>query len=317
MYELIVEAVPALRSAPRDYVINTVVLWSFRGINSKILGIRLSKAAGVKVNPTAVTSVLLRKSELLQYKAAILAEDAKYGGIPQTRFSRVLGALSRTTLRHVRKLRSTYKPMSHNELELLQEDCCRKLHTWLAKFTYRKMRFLQSQRLGLTLEDLQQELLYKALQGFTLMWPYVESPLHALNVMKRTAHNHGINLIKHYTREKNSVLVSTESSTTSRMVSLDEIVDVAAPARDDDLRIDIANALKRYKGKKRLFIWLMAGRFSTRFSLWLGKANDELFERIAIKNYLKKVVKWLDISMDAAQRFLHKLSIDFAAYAGV
>lgn len=311
MLDILKSCIPEI--ATEKKVINAAVLWLFREIDARTFGQTLSRVARRRIVAVKV-SAELQKESLIPIKVALLTGKPNEK-VPAAELETIFSSITGKTKVFLKKLQRMVKVSSVQEVLTLQWECVQSIDLWLHKFVVRKLRFLRQQRVGLDLDDIKHELLCMAIQGFNLTWPFFHSKLHAVNVLKRTAHNSGINMIKHYTRQKNSALMPNGSVTESRLVSLDVLADVGRDDVIDELRIDFDKALSKYKGTKRRFLRLLRGEYSKEFSAWLNRENDEFFYKVEFKTYLRNLTNWLGVRWSSAIKFLQNLQVHFAAYA--
>lgn len=312
---------------------NASVMYLFRGLDYSGYGARLARInQEVRVNTRAVTNgfascgyVLKTVKAWMFYTIKLQSGRSQLGACEwrvHARDTRALANLDEKTRKYVERLGRKYSALSPSQLEKAVDFCYRETQTWLGKFVSRKLRFIvQSQ--GLHRNDIENELLYKGLQGLYTMYPRVECKLHAVNVVKRVMHNQGINMIHHYTSQKIGRLQSDSSGAWHiRVVSIDELqfASVAAPEQSD-LAVDLSLALYRYTGKRRTFIELLCGAYSERFTAWLGAAgrrvetNEILYERLNTEEYVKLVLRYLNVSFEQGVKFMSELRLRFAAYS--
>ncbi len=315
------KAEPALNDVGDSLLYNAIVQWMFRGTSSRAFGARLSKLSGTHVKAPVVTEALMRSHYLLRYKVYLLGGGKmprSSCGLPKTDRIDAFTSLSPLSRQLVKRLRNKYGYECYADVCEQRDRCTEQLMTWCAKFVYRKMRFVSvNQRLGKGLDDLQHDLLLKAVQAYGLSYPIFHSELHAVNVMKRTAHNIGINIIKHSTRKKVSGTMVENGANVSRIVSIEDALEEAAPEQNPDLRIDISTVVDKYKGKRRTFLLLLAGAYSKEFSKWLKRDNDEYIDRVPASTYIRRCLEWLGVSLDAGLRFLNKIRMELSGYEAV
>lgn len=204
-----------------------------------------------------------------------------------------------------------YKSHELDHYEELIESSLDEVRVPIAKFAYRKLRFIV-QAGHMDLEDLESDLEIKGLLGMLMQYPKVESHLHLTNICKTTYHNTGMNLIQHYTSAGRATMRREADGTfTSLKVSLDA-GDTAPDSgylrthnqstdmhgnryTEDEAVVDHADfmsanqILDRYTGKRHEFLRLLSGHFCEDFSAWLTRreedteapiSNDELLDKL-------------------------------------
>lgn len=331
---LVKKADPQLSVKDEVAVYNATVLYLFRGLNYKTYGTRLKKLSGGAVNVRAITDALSQSGEVikvlkvwlfyvvkhkLNYERSL--ELATKWGVDE-RDVLAFTTISRTALAHMRRLAAKFAALTLEKLDANLARIIQETAVWRGKFVSRKLRFvIQSQ--GMHRHDIESELIYKGIQGLMMMYPCVETYLHAVNVVKRVVHNQGINMIHHYTTQKMGRLTQDSAGAFhSKVVSLDEaqLNLLAAPETSSDLRIEVHRLIERYQGKRRKFVELLCGAYCPEFTAWLIKlgykleTNEELMDRVKSDDYMKLALRWLEVSVEAGKKFLEKLRVQFSAY---
>lgn len=327
--DIVREAAPELVEVDDKALYNAMVNWLFRGLNYAGLSARLCKLAKCKVRTNDVVRAVSDKGYVIKdYKLWIfLIVKKRYTeqqaraladkwGISQDDVS--LFKLTQVgTLAYLKRLAKEYKALT---LQKFDEVC-----TWImqetkastGRFAWAKLRFISNhQRTGLDLDDLTGEMRAKGMQGLMLMYPLIDTRLHALNIVKRTIRNTGLNLIQKYVRKKNTALeAKTEGGHQSRVLDIDNlpVADIPAAEPDrhsSDLFLDYKKLMERYKGGRRVLLGLLSGLFSTSFTQWLNDEkgintpNDELIDRIPAHRYLLLCREYLGVCETACERFL-------------
>ena len=311
-------------------LVDTLTLWMFRGLSSKALSARLSALAGAHVPSVRVTRKLKNCGELLWYKVFIAYCFKHKLSMAQANVllskwdlpdSFILGymLLKRKTASWIKR--------SVQDQECLDPAAVRKridayvehLSPWLGRFVNAKLRFIaMTQRVGLTTKDLGNDLWVEALKSFALTYPVFESQLHAINVLKRTMHNSGINLIKHYTRKKNSGTLQEGGMNVSRIRDIADAYALEAEVPSIDAIVDVRRVTDYYCGRKKAMLDALSGKFLRAFSTWLNSNgrpdNDELYDKLAPEKYFKLVVAWLGVRIERAQAFIRVVQRKLAPY---
>lgn len=198
--------------------------------------------------------------------------------------------------------------------------------TFVRKFVYRKMRFIYEMH-GQDPDDICKELTADSLQAAMFMYPKIESMDHLMNIVKRTAHNSGINYIEKYTTKGRGRLRSgAKPNEDSRVViplSSPEVKDFLAtnengihidgkPYDSFTTQISVSRITSKYTGKKQHFIKLLSGEFDKEFSDYLkGQRiryeNDEYFGKVDFKTYMASALAFLEVPEKAGIKFVEKL----------
>lgn len=230
----------------------------------------------------------------------------------------------------LRKLSDKYPALSLAALDAQILRIFREMRDWLGKFVYRKMRFVYQQQ-GLEPHDMQMEVFAKGVQALYLMYPRVESELHATNIVKSAAHNYGINMLKQQTHVKRARITRASDGTfSSRVISLDELVthvDLHAPDTKpyDDLRIDISRVYEQLatqgQWRQRKLIKLLMGMEDKGFNAWLITQQNiqstcsEYIDRADPQRYLSLACQYLRLHPRKGRTFMTRLRDHFHAYA--
>lgn len=315
---------------------NLVVMYLFRGVNYRAFGARLTKlSGGQKPNVKAITETLTQNGKVVRclkvwmffvvknkcdaHRSAVLAEQWSVVAEELSWFCNA----SRATLTYLKKLARQFKALTLEKLDAGIVRIVNETESWLGKFVNRKLRFvIQSQ--GLHRHDIENELLYKGIQGLYVMYPCVQSALHAQNVVKRVIHNQGINMIHHYTTQKiGRLLRDANGAFSARVVALDSLSmrGVAAPDSCSDLSIDINRKMSNLLPKQQSLLSLLCGAYSTEFTDWLVsvggykiETNEELLDRLQPARYIELALRWLNVKPATGRRFMESLRDTFMHY---
>ena len=256
------KAEPELAGVSVVDLVDCLTLWMFRGLSSKALSARLSALSRCKVSSTRVTRRLKDSGDLLGYKVFLaycikhkLSTAEANALLTEWKLpdSFILGImlLRRKTMSWIRKQVTEHECLTFPEANERIERYVRDLQPWLGRFVGAKLRFIATtQRVGLTRFDLYNDLWIEAIKGYTLTYPAFASELHAINVMKRTMHNGGINLIQHYTRKKNSGVIKENGMNISRLTDIAHEYALQAEPVDLDVALDVQKVLTYYQGRK-------------------------------------------------------------------
>lgn len=197
-----------------------------------------------------------------------------------------------------------------NEYAQLEQTVIKVLIPYIGKFISKKMMFL-IKSYGLSRHDLQGELLCKCLSTLARKYPYYESTLHAINTVKSSVHNAGIDLINQYTRQKNQRLLKNKDGTfEQRNVDYSTLVTVVAPEpfamRHRDERSSLSALQKRMNKRGALFITLAKGEYNKPFSDYLGLDNTIACEQ-NYRSYLKNIKQYLNVNNKQVEQWFDKL----------
>ena len=197
-----------------------------------------------------------------------------------------------------------------NEYAQLEQTVIKVLIPYIGKFISKKMMFL-IKSYGLSRHDLQGELLCKCLSTLARKYPYYESTLHAINTVKSSVHNAGIDLINQYTRQKNQRLLKNKDGTfEQRNIDYSTLVTVVAPEpfamRHRDERSSLNALQKRMNKRGALFITLAKGEYNKPFSDYLGLDNTIACEQ-NYRSYLKNIKQYLNVNNKQVEQWFDKL----------
>jgi hypothetical protein len=326
--KLVLSADPNLKVIDRKAVYNASIMYLFRGFNYRSYAARLQKLQqnGTKVDARAITEAIGRNGYLIKnlklwifwtVKNRLDVNEAhtvakQWGILKLDR--QALAQISPQTLTYLKSLCHKFKALSLENFERHLVNIDEETRVWLGKFVSRKLRFIYESQ-GLKRTDIEQELRYKGIQGLYMMYPCVQSALHAQNVVKRTIHNNGINMIYKATTMKAGRLVRDASGTfQSRVIALDEaqLSSQAAPETRTDYQLDFQRLLERYSGKRLKFIELMSGHYCEWFSHWLIDKghkldNDEVFDKVQTGVYAKLVADYLGVNLKTVAKFIDEI----------
>jgi len=197
---------------------------------------------------------------------------------------------------------------------------------FVRKFVYRKMRFIYEMH-GQDPDDICKELTADSLQAAMFMYPRIESMEHLMNIVKRTAHNSGINYIEKYTtkgrgrlrsgakpNEDSRVVIPMSSPEAKDFLATDENgTHIDGKSYDSfTTRISVERVTSKYSGKKRHFIKLLSGEFDKEFSEYLKARkvryeNDDYFGRVDFKTYMQTALAFLEVPEESGIKFVNKL----------
>lgn len=194
-----------------------------------------------------------------------------------------------------------------NEFEMFVVS---QLKTYIGKFISKKLLFL-IKSYGLSRQDIESRLLCSAIIALRRKYPYFQSQLHAVNIVKASIHNQGMDIINECTRKKSQRLIKNNDGT-FEAVNIDYqcLTKLEAPI-PYELRLkderDSLSALQNKMNKKgALFISLARGEYNEDFSEYLGLDNSELAEK-NYNSYLSKIRKYLNVDKAEADNWFSRL----------
>ena len=172
---------------------------------------------------------------------------------------------------------------------------------WMGKFISKKLRFLVMSY-GVSVSDLREEMLYAGILAIYKTYPHFESPLHAINIAKRSMHNAAFRLVSYHTKAcRNALYQEPDGQFQSKLVPWDAL---SNDLRTNDLerreaeetRQSIRQLLGQVEPKHKRFLDLALGTADKEFSVYLGIDNDDAVHSMPYKRYLTAVSKFLGLS---------------------
>ena len=196
---------------------------------------------------------------------------------------------------------------------------------YLKRFTFRKHRFLAAH--GQQLDDIESQIIEFCVHSLYRSYPNFTDMMHMLNVAKRSARHHGINIIYDNTRQKRNVYLGQDQAgrQTMMVVSYDDpnvqtfldsqsrgTADQSAPEIESAERSMCFDSLgsKLRSGQQR-FLKLVRGQYDAEFSAWLGERNDVMIHEWSFDQTLATVCDYLGVTKKAASRFVTTLRCHF------
>lgn len=230
-------------------------------------------------------------------------------------------------------VRGKYRALTLARLHTNIASSMERLKTKTSKFVYRKMRFIiQSQ--GLEPEDLIQQVMMLGIQEVYKHYPKIKSTEHCDNIMFKTIHDRGQNLIEFYSGKKRSKFEQLEDGTfTNKAVPISYAV--TDDAFTDNLSTSIDNSkvdfidsltvrklLEKYTDRRQKFLKLLMER-DTGFSKYLQDKkitrlmNDEFMDRCStdMKVYISHVLNYLGVKQEVGEKFISTLRKELREYA--
>ena len=213
---------------------------------------------------------------------------------------------------------------------------CDMVRIFTNRFVARKHRFILKS-LGLDVYDFSTDLICKGIQALMTTYPCIESQLHAENIMKRSIHNAGINLIKTHTANTRSAVIKNKDGTFSSLKMSFNLLnnDQTGSTNTEFLTCNMAGAsilsysgnchnstddvitvnqlIGKYRGKKQELLELMTGTLCKDFTQYLrdeeiiGKDtdNEDYYLRLADREngytkYMRHASSYLDLDFTKA-----------------
>ena len=243
---------------------------------------------------------------------------------------RGVSVFTEKTTNHLYHLASKYRAFTPSEFDGVLARVSADTRTWLRKFTYKKLRFIVESQ-GMDFHDLEAELLYQGIKGVYMMYPVMDSYLHAVNIAKRVMHNQGMNLIKHYTTPKKTrYIVGSDGLHQARVVSMEtkdaidalETYELQELSEAQTLHFDVHLVIRSPSTKMGSLLTLLTGAYDAEFTDWLNHCgykldtNEELYSMGAapMKRYIELVFAYLSIPKDLGLSYLDAIRRRMHAY---
>lgn len=329
-------AFTALPRSKRRAVVESVLLYMFRGIGSTDLTDSVRKLDG---SAKAFRLALLKDGYAFQIKAFIYYCFCHGINSEHKRFDKairhfkirdadrkVLDILewSDDLRKLLTKYKKKYKPLSLTTFKSNMDLVAQQVRVYANKYVGKKMRFITSAH-HYDIHDLSAELVCHGVQGVMATYPCIESVLHAQNILKRTMHNKGCNVISHYTTQSRGAVYKNKDGTfSSRKLSYETLLNERGVDSDsfltagsdgvavfgtvgdklensNDNLIDAQRLLASAKGKRRRLLLLLSGKVDRKFTRWLQENKklkaDEDNEDFYDKVLTSKAEKWKAIGL--------------------
>lgn len=235
------------------------------------------------------------------------------------------------------------KKLGHNADHLTVERALRtfnrlfpRVFSYIKYLTWKKMRFLVRSK-NETFDDFNSEVSSKVVQSFYDLIPSDFTDDHIVNYLKRSAHNHVVNLIKHHQTQKRARMVSVDAGNTKfdmLCLSQNQMALTEDGQRQDvdgednfspkfELQFSVSQVLDKAKSqtKKYKFITLLLGAECETFTVWLRERgvcreyedNVDVQARVTADQYTKHVADFLKVSNDRVESLLGSLRVQLAA----
>jgi len=163
------------------------------------------------------------------------------------------------------------------------------LKAHIGKFISKKMTFL-IRSYGVSRTNIEIQLVCAAMFALRKAYPVFENDLHALNICKTAIHNCGIGIIQFWTREKRNALLNENNEYQAVHVNYDVLRNVGVgPVHDNEHHVNMRSLESLSKGLsvgEQAYIKAASGDYDAGFSLFAGKDNRDLVERMDYSRYL-------------------------------
>lgn len=306
-------------------VTNATVMFLFRGLNYSNYSTLITSIVGYKPKMRELVNDLKCNGYLLKNLKLWLFYETKYPNKAKpSKFNiedndvGILAILSPTTKRFLKSLRK-YAALTLNKFDTSVTRMFNDTDVWLGKFVSKKLRFVVQMQ-GLHRSDIETEIVYRGIQGVYAMYPFVDSYLHGVNIMKRCMRHAGLNLIQHYTSQKlQRLLKETDGTFQAKVVSFDSALpllkDLCTVDPDTGLKQDFIKFADNLPPKKKLFLDLLLGNTNQEFIQFLGKQKATI-EKIEYNKYFQLVTEFIQVPIEAVGKFMAQLKQHFWSYYG-
>ena len=242
----------------------------------------------------------------------------------------------RTAVRkHVKSVLRKAPVPTYDEIHAVFDIVYPSVFKYIKHVTYTKLRFLVNST-NSTLQDYHSELAIKLVQSFYALVPIQLPEAHLINYLKRSMHNHAMNMIKSGTTQKRGRMVSSDpsdrggrkfnmlclSQNQMALTSDGEAQDVDGvdeSASIFELRFSITEVLDSLKlqSRKYRFLSLLLGTEDKEFSQWLQMNNHcqkhednvDAQHKLGSEAYTGLVSKFLCVPKKNVDTFLKSLQL--------
>lgn len=223
---------------------------------------------------------------------------------------------------HISKLGT--KPRPPKRTRLIIDEIVQNNMDYLAKFVYRKLRFI-SMYWAVDPQELIHDIMCRGIRALRHEWPNYPSRAYMENLYRRSAQNEGKNIIDRATSQKNARLVGVNGGFQTVTVSWDQMLEqgVVIPDPVDwqkhiDLTIDINQITDGQVWRKRT-IGALSG-YEAEFSAWLQNRdihtdNEAYLEDVGIDECSINIARWLNIPTPMMRKFIQELQSSLRVWA--
>lgn len=172
---------------------------------------------------------------------------------------------------------------------------------WMGKFISKKLRFLVMSY-GVSASDLKSDMLYAGILSIYKTYPQFDSPLHAINIAKRSMHNEAFRIVGYHTKAcRNALYKEPDGQFQSRLIPWDALSNDLRTndfdrVEQEDACQSVRQLLGQVEPKHRRFLDLALGTADRAFSDYLGVDNDDAVHSMPYKRYLNAVTRFLGLS---------------------
>lgn len=277
--------------------INTVFSYLFGSIGKYEFRARIGDKAKAKSvwSLVADNGYVLKNCKLYAYAVyrnrtlGIPTSPAKYGIHDAD-----VKILRKLDLSHIKKPFKAYSVFDFDNLEgsIISS---KEMKAYIGKFISRKLIFIV-RSYGVSREDIEGQLICAAMFAVRKNYPFYETDLHALNTGKTAIHNCGMGIIEFWTRTKRNALLKENGGFQAVHVSYDVLSNVGVmPEHDDELRLNM-KSIQSLAGSmskvEQAFLRAASGAYDAGFSMFLGKDNRDVVEKLMYDRYLSLLSRY-------------------------
>lgn len=224
-------------------------------------------------------------------------------------------------------LREEYKAVPLNKVHQFLHDSYPEVHKYSTRLVHAKLSFIVKS-FNLEAQDLVTDIMAEGLRSFYLTYPGLESKEHGIRLLKRSIHNHAINLIHSFTAQKRKRLISTKTGYASQVLSWEDYIskDVSNPDgtsdcvdlvvkevhKTSDLKMSVETLLSRVGEMEVKAMRLLMGDVDQKFTAFLmdegyldeDETNEDLSED---DEYVSLVWEFLGLKGNRRKQFIRQL----------
>lgn len=216
--------------------------------------------------------------------------------------------------------------LTHSNTESLFSYVYKGVNVYTRSLVYRKLRFVARSQ-NMTLDELTSDVMAKVVQAYYKLVPTAQCDDYVGNYLRRSAHNHIMNMIHSATSKKRGRLINTGkdvhgNDTFNLLVASENQLNVNSldgeEVRYDELSVDTTeserltlrisvNQLMKNAGADRTkvrFLKILMGAYSRRFSQWLrdnkiakpAESNIDVQDRTTAPEFMDMVRRYLKLT---------------------
>lgn len=306
-----------VRGADLERIAGAMFKWLFEGCSYRTMQYTLAKhyedaelMASELSALTKTNGYILRNCKLYAYAVYCARRDGDKLPSPASyevasEDAKLLRALD---LSHLALL-DCFESMTLQTFDALVLDSITANKSYMAKFIYRKLRFL-IQSYNVTEADLYALFNEATVYSIQRRYPNFSTPMHALNIAKRAIHNRGQFAITYNTHPDRDRLINDGGGLFSSVLSpITDAVQISSdgPSMREELLSVLAELEAGMSEPVRRYMLIMMGEYDAGFSHYLGEDNSEAVDYLAYGKYRRHVEKYLGLTRSATENLFAKL----------